>query len=71
MNNYTAIISFKVDIEAFNKDDAAYIANQALPTHFNYSNSKGGSGIYLRGLPPVVYPREEEELNNESYWRNR
>ena len=59
MNNYTAIISFKVDIEAFNKDDAAYIANQALPTWFNYSNSKGGSGIYLRGLSPIIFEDEE------------
>lgn len=55
MIKYTAIVSFEVEIEAFNKDDAAYIANQALPTHFNYTNSKGGSGLYLRGLAPVVH----------------
>jgi hypothetical protein len=71
MNNYTGDITFKVDIEAFNKDDAAYIANQALPTHFNYSNSKGGSGKFLRGLMPVVYEQEESGDKPDSYWRNR
>jgi len=70
MNNYTAIISFKIDIEATDSESAEYIAKQALPHHFDFSDGKGGSGKFLRGLPSVVYPREEE-LNNESYWRNR
>jgi hypothetical protein len=64
MIKYTAIVSFKMEIEAFNKDDAAYIANQALPTQFKYANSKGGSGIYLSRLAPVIY-EEEEGVDDE------
>jgi hypothetical protein len=63
MIKYTAIVSFKVEIEAFNEDDAAYIANQALPTQFKYANSKGGSGIYLSGLAPVIY--EEDRVKHK------
>jgi hypothetical protein len=71
MNNYTALISFKVDIEATNIESAEHIAKQALPHHFDFSDGKGGSGKFLRGLAPVVYLREEEDKQYDSYWRNR
>jgi len=74
MNKYTGVIAFKIDIEAVDKDAAEKIANQALPTHFNYSNSKGGSGKFLRGLVPVVYAAEgglTDVEKQESYFRNR
>ena len=71
MNNYTALISFKVDIEAVNQESAEYIAKQAIPNHFSFRDGKGGSGRFLRGLTPAVYLREEEDKQYDSYWRNR
>jgi hypothetical protein len=56
---YTAIISFKVDIEADSLEAATYTANQAIPTHFRLI-STSGAGEYLRGLAPVIYLREAE-----------
>ena len=71
MINYTAIISFKIDIEADSIESAEYIAKQALPHHFGFTDGKGGSGKFLRGLMPVVYEQEENGDKPDSYWRNR
>lgn len=72
MSNYTALISFKIDIKAENQEQAEYIASKAIPTHFGFIDGKGGSGEYLRGLPPVVYEQEVEDNSKpDSYWRNR
>jgi len=61
MNNYTAIISFKVDIEADSIESAEYISKQALPHHFGFMDGKGGSGRFLRGLSPVVFEKEIDD----------
>jgi hypothetical protein len=71
MIKYTGVITFKIDIEAVDRESAEYIAKQAIPHHFGFMNGNGGSGKFLRGLTPVVYETDEAELNNESYWRNR
>lgn len=71
MKNYTALISFKIDIEATSRESAEYIAKQAIPNHFGLMDGKGGAGKFLRGLMPVVYEREEEDKQYDSYWRNR
>ena len=70
MNNYTAIISFKVDIEAEDITDATLIAGHFNKPTFRFE-AEYGTGQHLRGLPPVVYLREEEEKQYDSYWRNR
>ena len=71
MKNYTALISFKIDIEATSRESAEHIAMQALPNHFLFRDGKGGAGKFLRALTPVVYEREEEDKQYDSYWRNR
>lgn len=71
---YTAIINFKIEIEAEHLKQAEYIASKALPTNFNFMDGNGGSGTFLRGLAPVVYANEgglEEVEKQESYFRNR
>jgi len=71
MKKYTAIINFKIEIEA--EDDAAaeYVASTALPKTY-YFRCDTGNGKYLRGLPPVVFANEaEKEGKPEGYWRNR
>jgi hypothetical protein len=71
MNKYTSVITFKIDIEAVDRESAEYIAKQALPHHFGFMDGKGGSGKFLRGLTPVVYEQEDEDKQYDSYWRNR
>jgi hypothetical protein len=71
MINYTALISFKIAIEAEDIAAAEHITKQALPHHFDFSDGKGGSGKFLRGLTPVVYEQEDEGKQYDSYWRNR
>lgn len=58
MNKYTGVITFKIDIEAVDMESAEHIAKQALPNYFGFRDGKGGSGKFLRGLPPVVYERK-------------
>ena len=58
MKKYTGVISFKLDIEADSIESATYIANQALPHHFDFMDGKGGSGRFLIGLQPVVFEAE-------------
>ena len=58
MKKYTGVITFKIDIEAIDKESAEYIAMQALPHHFGFMDGKGGSGKFFRGLSPVVYEEE-------------
>jgi hypothetical protein len=65
---YIGIITFKIDIEAVDQDAAEKIAMQAIPHHFDYSNSNGGTGKFLRGLMPVVYKADETEGKPGSYW---
>ena len=57
---YTAIISFKVEIESKTLEQATHIANQALPNHFLYRDGKGGHGSFLRALAPVVYEADAD-----------
>jgi len=71
MNKYTGVITFKIAIEATDREDAEYIAKQALPHHFGFMDGKGGSGKFLRGLMPVVYEQKENGDKPDSYWRNR
>jgi hypothetical protein len=71
MNKYIGVVTFKIDIEATDSESAEYIAKQALPHHFDFSDGKGGSGKFLRGLMPVVYEQEENGDTPDSYWRNR
>jgi hypothetical protein len=68
---YIGIITFKIDIEAVDQDAAEKIAMQAIPHHFDYSNSNGDTGKFLRGLLPVVYEVDEHGDKPDSYWRNR
>lgn len=71
MNKYTGVITFKIDIEAVDMESAEHIAEQALPNHFLFRDSKGGVGKFLRGLMPVVYEQKENGDKPDSYWRNR
>ncbi len=71
MNNYIGIISFKIDIEAVDLDAAEHIAKQALPHHFDFSDGKGGSGKFLRGLQPAIYSDDDDDTKGDSYWKNR
>jgi hypothetical protein len=70
MINYTAIISFKVDIEAEDITDAIRVADNFNQPNLRFE-AEYGTGQHLRGLPPVVYLREEEDKQYDSYWRNR
>ena len=71
MKKYTAIINFKIEIEAIDQEAAEYVASKALPTHFSYKCDMG-NGNYLRGLAPVVFADEaEKESVPIGYWRNR
>ncbi len=57
---YTAIINFKIEIEAEHLKQAEYIAGKALPTNFNFMDGNGGTGTFLRGLSPVVYEADAD-----------
>ena len=57
---YTAIINFKIEIEAEHLKQAEYIASKALPTNFNFMDGNSGSGTFLRGLSPVVYEADAD-----------
>ena len=70
MSNYTALISFKIDIEANDLETATLISEHFNKTAFRFE-AEYGTGRHLRGLPPVVYLREDEEKQYDSYWRNR
>ena len=73
MKKYTAIITFKIEIEAIDQEAAEYVAKQAtcLPARFLF-RCDTGNGQYLRGLSPVVFEDEvEKEGVPEGYWRNR
>jgi hypothetical protein len=63
-NKYTALISFTFDIEATNREDAEYIAIQAIPKPFVFRSGRHGCGTFLRGIIPAVYTRDglEAEL---------
>lgn len=71
MKKYTAIINFKIEIKAIDKEAAEYIASTALPKMYQF-RCDTGNGQYLRGLSPVVFEDEgEKEGVPEGYWRNR
>lgn len=59
MKKYTALVRFKVEIEASDLDRAIYIANQALPTHFGFMGGNNEAGRYLRSIAPVIFEQED------------
>lgn len=71
MNKYTGVITFKIDIEAVDKESAEKIATHALPHGQIWFDDNGQSGKFLRGLTTVVYEQEDEDKQYDSYWRNR
>ena len=51
---YTAVVSFVIDIEAIDSDVARHIADNAIPTHYGFSTTEGGSGNFKKALDPLI-----------------